>query len=297
MTFLKTNQIQADQKEIQKIVQKSGSSFYWGMRVLPSMQRNAMYAVYAFCRILDDIADGDADKIILSEFSSDTSISYRSLDFWKQEINNLFIAGEAKTSIGRQLLIAIKQYNIYQDDLLDLIRGMEMDIDGPIYAPTWPQLDLYCARVAGAVGQVSVKIFGIEDIVGRHLAYHLGRALQFTNILRDIAEDWLISRLYLPQELLIKYQINPRNSHSPILQHPNFSKICNEIYELAAFHFDCTQKLMQKCSKQQQKPMKLMAVIYKKLLLRMKNKNWQNMHHKIRLGKFEKISVMLGQLV
>ena len=286
-----------DRLEVARIVRNSGSSFYWGMRFLRPQQRFAMYSIYAFCRILDDIADGDSDKIALSSHSENSSIDFQTLHFWKEEIERIFSKEQCRTSISRELAIAVREYNLLKEDLWALISGMEMDLNGPIFAPTCAELDLYCARVAGVVGHLSTRIFGIPPKAGKVIAYHLGRALQLTNILRDVEPDSLSSRLYLPKELLLKHQV-PIDGQDidQILSHPHIKLVCQEIYQQAFAHFKYADYYMNNFTKEQKRPMRLMAIMYKKILQKMEKRGLENFHQKVRLTKFEKIRLVLQQV-
>ena len=156
----------------------SGSSFYAAMRILPPAQRQAMYAVYAFCRAVDDVADDDGP----------TEERLARLDHWRGEIERLYAGGgETELTDGLQPLIAA--FGFAKADFLAVIDGMEMDVRREMRAPDWQTLDLYCDRVASAVGRLCVRIFGLGDDDGLPLSHHLGRALQMTNILRDLDED------------------------------------------------------------------------------------------------------------
>ncbi|RZM21905.1 MAG: squalene synthase HpnD, partial [Sphingomonas sp.] len=171
--------------------QVSGSSFYAGMRVLPKAEREAMYAVYAFCRQVDDIADDEGGK------REDRAAA---LDAWRADIVALYAGRDP----GQAALLvdAVDRFKLEKADFIAVIDGMAMDVEEDVRWPPFETLDLYCDRVASAVGRLSVKIFGMEQEPGIALAYHLGRALQFTNILRDIDEDATIGRVYLPREPL-----------------------------------------------------------------------------------------------
>ena len=177
--------------------QVSRSSFYAGMRVLPQAEREAMFAVYAFCRAVDDIAD-DIDR--------DAADRTRALGAWRDDIAALFAGGAP----GRAELVAdaARDFHLAEADFIAVIDGMAMDTAGDIRAPDAAMLDLYCDRVASAVGRLSVRIFGMTDPAATDLAHHLGRALQLTNILRDIDEDAAIGRLYLPREHLQAHGID-----------------------------------------------------------------------------------------
>ena len=175
----------------------SGSSFYLAMRILPAAQRDAMYQIYAFCRAVDDIAD---------EGTLPRRERALALDRWRADIDACY-AGTPKKSL-QALTRHIRAFHLSRDDFHAVIDGMAMDAAGDIVAPDEATLDMYCDRVASAVGRLSVRIFGMHEDAGRRLAHHLGRALQLTNILRDIDEDAGIGRVYLPRELLSREGIS-----------------------------------------------------------------------------------------
>ncbi len=170
-----------------------GSSFYAAMRILPRDKRQAMFDIYGFCRAVDDIADDCARP---------REARRAELQAWRADIDAIF-AGRAPPRLSG-LARSIATYDLQRKDFLAVIDGMAMDVEADIRAPDWPTLDLYCDRVACAVGRLSTRIFGLEARLGDPLAEHLGRALQLTNILRDLDEDCTLGRLYLPREALDK---------------------------------------------------------------------------------------------
>ena len=169
----------------------SGSSFYAGMRVLPQPERHAMYAIYGFCRQVDDIADDQ---------QGDRAARADALDGWRADIAALFAGGDPRRAAF--LAPATARFGLARADFEAVIDGMAMDVARDIRWPPAGELDLYCDRVASAVGRLSVRVFGMAEEPGLALAHHLGRALQLTNILRDIDEDAAIGRIYLPREAI-----------------------------------------------------------------------------------------------
>ena len=168
----------------------SGSSFYTAMRILPRAQRQAMFEIYAFCRQVDDIADSRGPR----------EERRRELNRWRADIDAMY-AGEPVVRV-QGLAQALRDFGLKREDFHAVIDGMEMDVIADIRAPDNAMLDTYCNRVASAVGRLSVRVFGMEEAAGIALAHHLGRALQLTNILRDLDEDAAFGRLYLPAEAL-----------------------------------------------------------------------------------------------
>jgi len=179
-------------REIQAVERKAkGSSFYSAMRLMPKAEREAMFAIYAFCRMVDDIAD---DGVGTREER------FAALTAWRRDLGVLYAGGTPVQSTF--LKDAVARYRLRQEDFLAIVDGMEMDVHADIVAPELVILDLYCDRVASAVGRLSIKVFGMDEGPGFDLAHHLGRALQLTNILRDLDEDAAIGRLYLAREHL-----------------------------------------------------------------------------------------------
>ena len=198
-------------------VEEAGTSFYWAMRLLPRDRRNGMYAIYAFCREVDDIADGDRP----------VEQKLAALAAWRGEIDNLF-DGEARHLVARALLEPTRRFQLRKKDFLAVLAGMEMDAREDIRAPYFASLDLYCARVASAVGHLSVHVFGDAGDAAHRVADSLGRALQLTNILRDLAEDAARGRLYLPREILEQHGIRSAEP-AAVLRHPALPAACRDV--------------------------------------------------------------------
>jgi presqualene diphosphate synthase len=205
-------------------VRASGSSFYMAMRILPKAQRDAMFAIYSFCRQVDDIADAPGPR----------DGRRAELAGWRADIEALYHG--SVTERTRDLARLVRDYGLEKADFLAVIDGMEMDVMANVRAPTLSELDLYCDRVASAVGRLSVKIFGLDDKSGLGLAHHLGRALQLTNILRDLDEDAAVGRLYLPREALQRAGIDASDPVAA-LRSPTLDQACAELVERAYQHF------------------------------------------------------------
>jgi phytoene synthase len=248
----------------------SGSSFYTAMRILPKPQREAMYAVYAFCRAVDDIADdpGPRPQRIVA------------LDRWRQDIDALY-DGRGATALTGALPVPVKTFDLRKDDFLAVIDGMEMDARQDIVAPSWELLDLYCDRVASAVGRLSVRIFGVDDRNGHELAHHLGRALQLTNILRDIDEDGNIGRLYLPQEALTAAGISSREI-PVVLAHPALGKACSAVADRARQHFRQAEEIVARCPRATVRSPRLMASVYRAILDKLVEGGWDAPRTRVR---------------
>lgn len=180
--------------DVRRIVVGAGSSFATGMRVLPQRRRRAIFAVYAFCRVIDDIADGEGDA----------ALKHVRLDAWEDELRLVLSGGAATTTVGRELAAAVAAHGLPAHELRLILEGMRMDADG-VVAPSFDELRAYIRRVAGAVGVLSMHVFGCwRGEVSRRFALSLAEGMQLTNILRDVEEDAGLGRLYLPAPLLAR---------------------------------------------------------------------------------------------
>ena len=256
-----TNQPQAVAKK---------SNFYLAMRILEPARRDAMYAIYGFCRAVDDIADDEGDPVARR----------RRLDDWRKAIADLF-SGRIDP-LCASLAEPTRRFGLERADFEAVIDGMQMDVDEDIRAPDWAKLDLYCDRVASAVGRLSLRAFGYvpettpagalsED--AKALAHDLGRALQLTNILRDLDEDCARGRLYLPREAL---QAAGIADFSPafVLAHPALGEVCAEVAARARAHFDASAKIIAKGPARAVKAPALMAAAYGSILERLGNRGF-----------------------
>ena len=272
-----------DLAEVETIVKRAGTSFYRGMKVLPRDRRAAMYAIYAFCRIVDDVADEPApmaDKLA-------------GLAAWRARIGALY-AGHTEDAVTRVLAPAIARYGLRQEDFIAVIDGMAMDTDQPIVAPGLVTLDLYCDRVAAAVGRLSVRAFGDGSPAADEVAWHLGRALQLTNILRDVAEDAARGRLYFPREWLDDAGM-PHDPHE-LLGHPALPALCARMAAQAHMHFDSAHAAMGRCDPRAMKPARLMGATYAALLDALQARGWSALDVPVRLTRWQKLWIALRHL-
>jgi len=252
-------------------VQAAGTSFYWAMRILPQARRDAMFAIYAFCREVDDIADRDAPA----------TAKRVELIGWREVIDAIY-AGRPSHLIGQALATAVAHYHLRREDFLAMIDGMEMDAASDIRAPSLAELDLYCARVASAVGHLSVRIFGDASPAADRVAASLGRALQLTNILRDIAEDAARGRLYLPRELLEAHGITDSDPVI-VLRHSGLRAVCRDLSGIAARHYDDADAALAQCSRRAMRPAAIMKAIYRATFDRLVAADWRDLDRPVRI--------------
>ena len=183
---------------VSRLTRKSRSNFFYAFLLLPRAQREAIFAVYAFCRIVDDAVDEGADR----------GAQRAELARWREEIARVWGAGEPQHPAAQRLREAVRRFPIPREALEEIIAGVEMDLDVASYE-TFKDLYPYCYRVASAVGLCSIAIFGYSDPRAQDYAINLGVALQLTNILRDVQVDARIGRVYLPQVLLRRFGVSP----------------------------------------------------------------------------------------
>ena len=269
-----------DLQAVEAIVRNAGTSFYRGMRILPPDRRLAMYAIYAFCRAVDDVAD---DPAPITEKRA-------RLDEWRARIADLYL-GHADTPVTRVLLAAEQRFHLRQQDFLAVIDGMQMDAETAIVAPDLTTLDLYCDRVAAAVGRLSVRVFGDDSEAADRVAHHLGRALQLTNILRDLAEDASRGRLYLPREWLQDGGV-PLDPDGALIA-PGFPTVCDLMVRLARQHFAQAREAMAHCDQRAMKPARLMGATYTALLDRIARRGFSPPLERIGLTKWQKLWIAL----
>jgi len=254
----------------------SGSSFFYSFLFLPEEKKRAMMALYAFCREVDDIADE----------VNDPETAMRKLQFWREEIVRAF-AGKPEHPIGKELHEANRHCQLSEALFADIMDGMVTDIAGlPILKSE--DLSQYCYRVAGAVGLLSIEIFGYTDRKSREFSTALGEALQLTNILRDVREDATRGRIYFPQEARIRFGVTDQDfkdgSKTPgmqaLLEH--YGKLADDSYAKAL-------ELLPKVDRKNLTPSLIMGAIYHAHLLKLRAAGFDSWRHNIRLSPIHKM--------
>ena len=262
----------------------SGSSFYRGMRILPRAEREAMFEIYSFCRAVDDIADDPGAR----------NMRRAQLQTWRADIDALYTGSPPQHLAG--LAEAVRQFNLRREDFLAVIDGMAMDVEADIRAPDRATLDLYCDRVACAVGRLSVRVFGLEAETGLKLAHHLGRALQLTNILRDLDEDAAMGRLYLPREGLQAAGIAATDP-ATVLADPALGKVCAVIVALAKAHFAEAEAIMAQNPRRAVRAPRIMGAAYRAILDKLVARGFAPPRAPVRHSKLRLAFIVLRNLV
>jgi phytoene synthase len=250
----------------------AGSSFYAAMRILPPPQREAMFEIYSFCRRVDDIADSNGPR----------AERLAQLNEWRAQIDALYDNRPGPLVTG--LVEPVRAFGLAKEDFLAVIDGMEMDTVDDIRAPSLATLDLYCDRVASAVGRLSVRVFGMGYEDGRSLAHHLGRALQLTNILRDLDEDAGVGRLYLPREALLAAAIDTADPQAA-LRSPTLGEVCAQLVERARAHFVDADAIMARSPRRAVKAPRIMGEVYRLYLEGMAARGFAPPRERVRLSR------------
>ena len=258
----------------------SGSSFYAAMRILPRAQREAMFQIYSFCRHVDDIADSDGPR----------PERLAALQQWRDDIDALY-AGRPPARL-QDYAESIRRFGLRREDFLAVVDGMEMDVPQDIRAPDLATLDLYCDRVASAVGRLSVRVFGLPEADGVLLAHHLGRALQLTNILRDIDEDAALGRLYLPREGLLHAGITSDDPQK-VAADRALPRVCGPLADRARQHFEKADEVMDRNSRRLVRAPRIMSRYYHAILELLVERGFAAPRTPVRVSKFVRFGIIL----
>jgi len=262
----------------------SGSSFYAAMRILPRAQREAMFQIYSFCRHVDDIADSDGPR----------PERLAALQQWRDDIDALY-QGRPPARL-QDYAESIRRFGLRREDFLAIVDGMEMDVPQDIRAPDLATLDLYCDRVASAVGRLSVRVFGLPEADGVLLAHHLGRALQLTNILRDIDEDATLGRLYLPREGLLHAGITGDDPQK-VTADRALPRVCAPLADRARQHFEKADEVMDRNSRRLVRAPRIMSRYYHAILELLVQRGFAAPRTPVRVGKLTRLAIILRYAV
>ncbi|WP_018949367.1 presqualene diphosphate synthase HpnD [Thioalkalivibrio sp. ALMg11] len=255
---------------------QSGSSFYYAFRFLEPDRRRAITALYAFCREVDDIVDEVSEE----------SIARTKLDWWRQEVERLF-TGEPRHPITQALQPHIAAFDLGREYFDEIIDGMQMDLDYDSY-PDFTTLSLYCYRAASVVGILSAHIFGYSDRRTLKYAHDLGMALQLTNILRDVHEDAMRGRVYIPMDELGKHGVKPEEFQVNITDDRHRALFAEQA-ERAQRYYDRAEEHLPDADRYAQRPGLIMAAIYRTLLDEITDDGYRVLEHRVRLTPIRKL--------
>ncbi len=254
----------------------SGSSFYYSFLFLPSPRREAIIALYAYCREVDDVVDE----------CSDPQLARIKLAWWREEVARLF-AGEPEHPVTRALLPVVAQFDLPQERFQEIIDGMEMDL-GRVRYPDFKALHLYCYRVASVVGLMAAEIFGYQDRQTLKYAHDLGLAFQLTNIVRDVAEDAERGRIYLPQDELAHFGVEEQ----ALLERrdsDNLRQLLQFQTERARHYYQSAFAKLPERDRFDQRAGLIMAAVYLTTLDRLEAAHFPTFGRRIRLSPWRKL--------
>lgn len=251
------------------------------MRVLPAERRRAMYAIYAFCREVDDVVDEPGE----------IEDKRKALADWREEVGQLY-AGQPTLPTTRALLGPVQRFGLPQDEFLAVIDGMETDAAPAVRMHTLDDLLAYCRRVAGAVGMLSIHAFGAPRDPGPQIAEALGNAFQLTNVLRDIEEDAALQRLYVPLDLLAKHGIAAEPLDT-VFEHPRFADVCAELATLAWKHYEEADRLIKELGSRRMRAAAVMMAVYRETLDGLQARGWKRIGDPVRLTGARKVWIAL----
>jgi 15-cis-phytoene synthase len=264
------------QQYCEEKVAQSGSNLVSAFRILPPDRRAAITALYAFCREVDDVVDE----------CSEPQLAAIKLAWWKTELDRLF-SGQPTHPVSKALAPALSTYALDREAFDQIVEGVQMDLQQNRYA-RWDDLNQYCDRVAGAVGLLSARIFGRISPATLEYAIHLGRALQYTNIIRDVGDDARKGRIYIPAESLMAFGVDAgsvlRFEQSPALQ-----AALLDMAQRAHQAYDTALAVLPKDERVAQRPGLIMAAIYRDLLRLLESENFAVMHQRISVAPARKV--------
>ena len=263
------------QDYVQQKAAASGSSFYYAFLFLPPHRRAAITAFYAFCREVDDVVDEVLDP----------SVAAQKLHWWQMEVQSSF-AGNAQHPVMKALMPLTTDFGITAQHLQEVIAGCQMDLSQTRYLD-FAGLQSYCHLVAGVVGEVAARIFGQSQDQTTHYAHQLGLAFQLTNIIRDVGEDALRGRIYLPVNELQQFNVSAKD----ILERrdsPAFQALMTFQYERAQGLYEQALAALPQADWRNQKPGLMMASIYRTLLVEIQAAGFPVLRQRVALTPLRK---------
>jgi phytoene synthase len=259
---------------------RSGSSFYYSFLFLPPDRRRAITALYAFCREVDDVVDEIPDR----------SVAAIKLAWWRDEVDRL-AAGEPTHPVTKALQPHLAGYGIERRQLVEVIDGMQMDLDQTRYLD-FEGLRLYCRRVAGVIGELSASIFGYQDPRTLHYADELGLAFQLTNIIRDVGEDARAGRVYIPADDLQRHGLAAHqllDARAADQESDAFRAMMREQVRRARLHYRRAFELLPEVDRRTQRPGLIMSAIYAALLEEIERDGYRVLTQRIALTPVRKL--------
>lgn len=271
---------------IGKLVRKSQATLFWCMQGLPKAQREAIYTLYAFCRHIDSVIDGTLPENEKKEL----------LNTWKKELENIYEKKVPASEIGRKIYKNCMRFKIRKEDFSQILQSALMDFPRPLQGPDFSNFYLYCHGVAEIPTYITLLIVGgMSEETMRSLAQSFGRAMQLTNILKDVKEDALSGHLYFPLELLQKAGIVTTDPLAAVTD-KNLIAVREQLARLAAADFDKAFALLAEADKKKTRPLRFILHIYKRYFDIMQNRGWEIMSPKPSIGKIDKVAIAFSTI-
>lgn len=266
---------------IGKLVRKSQASLFWCMQSLPKAKREAVYTLYAFCRHIDDLTDSrlpDEQKKQL-------------LQAWQEELDNIYIKKVPATEIGRKIYKNCMRFKIQKDDFCEILNSAFLDFPKPLQAPSLQTFNEYIRGSAEIPTYITLLIMGgIEEKKMRELAHNFGRAMQLTNILKDIREDALSGHMYLPREMLKEASVISSDPVS-VLTDAHLISAREQMGHMAAAYFERTFDLLSQIDATQTRPLRFILHVFKRYFDIMQRRGWEVMSPKPEISKRDKLAI------
>jgi phytoene synthase len=274
----------------EEIAARSGSNFLTGFLCLDERRRAGMTAIYAFCRVADDAVDD----------APDTTTGRAHLQFWRDELAAA-VAGNARTAVGRALQATMQHTGLAAAPLAALLDGVAMDLESRGIADE-AELRLYCSRVASAVGLACLPVLGVRGDVAVAFADHLGQALQFTNILRDLRSDAVVGRTYVPRTWLAEFGVDAAwllGNGPPAAYGPagGVTRLCERLATMAEADFVAARQRLQALPRRDRRalvPARTMGAVYRALLRRLERRGGRIDGGRVRVPRLQKVWLALG---
>lgn len=264
-----------------KLVRKSQATLFWCMQGLPKAQREAIYTLYAFCRHLDNVVDGNMPQQEKCEL----------LNAWQRELENIYDKKVPATDIGRKIYKNCMRFKIQKSDFSEILNCTLLDCPQPLQAPNFDVFYHYCYGTAEMPAYIMLSIIGeLSETQKRELAQSFGRAMMITNILKDVKEDALAGHLYMPAELLHKAGIDAINPMD-VITDKNLIAVREQLARIAAESFDKAFALLAKGDKKKMLPLKVILNIFQRYFAIMQNRGWEIMSPRPHIGRFDKLAI------
>ncbi len=269
-----------------RIVRKSQATLFWCMRGLPKAKREAIYTLYAFVQHLDDIVSGNLSQQEKADL----------LSAWKIELDNIYDKKVPATKIGRKIYKNCMRFKIQKEDFSQILQAFSLDFPKPLQAPSNKTFTAYCHGTAVIPVYIMLLIMNeMKEASKRTLAFNFGMAMEITNILRNIKEDALKNRLYIPKEILQEAGIQSVVP-SVVITDKNLTSVREKLARQASIYFSKAHKMLSASNQKNTRPLRFIFHIYKRYFDIMSYRGWEIMSPKPKIGRIDKIMIAVNTI-